>query len=51
MPTITATMTVTKTVAQIDGAKFEAILAWIKTNVKDKLPPDTDLVVMFTINP
>lgn len=50
MPTITANMTVTLTVAQINGQVFDAILTWIKENVKDKLPENADLVVQFVIN-
>jgi len=51
MPTITVNVSLTKTVATLDAATITAILAWIQTNIKDKLPADTTMNVSFNINP
>ena len=51
MAMITVNITITKTVATLDAATITAILAWIQTNIKDKLPADTTLNVTFNINP
>jgi hypothetical protein len=51
MPMITVNVTLTKTVATLDAPTITAILAWIQTNIKDKLPVDTTLNIVFNINP
>lgn len=51
MPMIIVNVCLTKTVATLDAATITAILTWIQTNIKDKLPPDTTMNVVFTINP
>jgi len=51
MGIITVNVTMTKTVATLDAATITAILTWIETNIKDKLPADTTLNVTFNINP
>ena len=51
MPLITVNVTLTKTVATLDAATITAILTWIQTNIKDKLPVDTSLTIIFNINP
>jgi len=51
MPMITVNITMTKTVATLDAPTITAILAWIQTNLKDKLPADTTLNITFSINP
>lgn len=51
MGMITVNITMTKTVATLDAATITAILAWIQTNITDKLPADTTLNITFNINP
>jgi hypothetical protein len=51
MPMITVNVTLTKTVPTLDAATITAILAWIQTNIQDKLPADTTLNISFQINP
>ena len=51
MPMISVNIAMTKTVATLDVASLTAILAWIQTNIKDKLPADTTLNITFNINP
>ena len=51
MAIITANINIVKTVATLDAASITAILAWIQTNIKDKLPPDTTTTTTFSINP
>jgi hypothetical protein len=50
MAMITVNVTLTKTVAVLDGASIAAILAWVKANVNDKLPADTTAGVTLSIN-
>lgn len=40
MADITVMLTIKKTVTPMSGAALDAIDAWIKTNIKDKLPTD-----------
>lgn len=51
MAMITVSVTITKTVAALNGAAVDAILAWIQANIKDKLPTDATVNVSFGINP
>jgi len=51
MPMITANISVVKTVATLDAASITAILTWIQTNIKDKLPTDATVNITFNINP
>jgi hypothetical protein len=51
MPMITVNIALTKTVATLDATTITAILTWIQTNIKDKLPADTTLNITFNINP
>ena len=51
MATITANINIVKTVATLDAASITSILAWIQTNVKDKLPTDATVNISFSINP
>jgi hypothetical protein len=40
-----------KCMATLDATTITAILTWIQTNIKDKLPADTTVNITFTINP
>jgi hypothetical protein len=51
MPMITVNIALTKTVATLDATTITAILTWIQTNIKDKLPADSTLNITFTISP
>jgi len=51
MAMITVNVTLTKTAAALDAAAITAILAWIQTNIRDKLPADTTVNVSLGINP
>jgi len=44
-------MEIQRTVAKVDGASFDAIEAWIKANIKDKLPADASVDYNYTVIP
>jgi hypothetical protein len=50
MAMITVSVIITKTVATLNGAAVDAILAWVQANIKDKLPSDSTVNVTFSIN-
>jgi len=47
MAKITVTIILEKTVTQLDGATFDAVVQWVNTNIVKPLPPDTQLSVDF----
>jgi len=51
MATINMTLSLKKTVANLDAATIAAIISWVQVNVKDKLTPDMDIVITYTIVP
>jgi len=51
MAQIQVFITVTKTVSTADGATFEAVRTWVKTNVRDKLPADASMTENYNITP
>jgi len=51
MATITLSISVARTVASLDAATIAQILQWVQTNIKDKLPADSTLMVQMMITP
>jgi len=51
MATITANVTISKTVTPLDATTIDALLKWLDANIKQKLPADTTLNVIVTIIP
>ena len=51
MPVINIQISTSKTVSSLDATTIMAVLTWIETNVRSKLPADTTLTVTLTINP
>jgi len=51
MAMITVTMVMAKTVATLDATTIAAIIQWIETNVKQKLPAEATLSVNLNITP
>lgn len=49
--TISATIRILKTVSSLDAATIASVIAWVQTNVKDKLPADCSLDVAYNIVP
>jgi len=48
MAKIMVNVTLEKTVTQLDGATFDAVIQWINTNIVKPLPADTELKVSLT---
>lgn len=51
MADITVMMTIKKTITPMSGAAYDAIEAWIKLNIKDKLPIDATESHTYSIVP
>lgn len=51
MATITAHISIIKTTSTLDAATIALIIAWVKTNVIDKIPQDCTLNVSYGIIP
>jgi hypothetical protein len=51
MAQINVTMRVSFTVASLTGQQLDQVLAWIQTNLKDKLPTTADLKVYYDMTP
>jgi hypothetical protein len=51
MGEIIVVVTLKKTVSPLTGAAFDVVQTWIKTNIIDKLPPDTEQSYQITMNP
>lgn len=49
--TITASISISKTTLVLDANAIATVVAWVKANVNDKLPPDTSLTVRYDIIP
>jgi len=51
MATIRVTCNLERTVATLNATTVDAILAWIKANIVDKLPADTSVQYTLELTP
>lgn len=51
MATITVNVQASMTVTPLNGTALDAILAWVKTNIIDKVPNGTNVNVTYQITP
>jgi hypothetical protein len=51
MATITVSVTVSKNLATLDAASIAAVITWVQTNIKEKLPSDCNLAMSYVITP
>ena len=49
--TIQVNITVAKNVAILDVASIAAVIIWVETNIRSKLPPDCNFNVQYNITP
>jgi len=42
---------VSKTMDKLDATTIANVIQWVETNIRAKLPPDTSLVITYTIIP
>jgi uncharacterized alkaline shock family protein YloU len=47
MATMTANITVSMTVAALDATTIAAVIQWVQTNVKDKLPANASCNIQY----
>jgi len=51
MATITVNIQAAQTVSTLDAATIAAVIAWVKTNITDKVPNGTTVSVSYQITP
>jgi len=51
MATITVVITVTKTIATLNGTTMDTVIGWVKTNIIDKVPADATLNIQYSAIP
>jgi len=49
--TISVIVNIAKTVSKADKDNIDAVLQWIETNIKQKVPAEATLTVTVTITP